>query len=85
MIILKTIIFFCFDKLLSVRRKVLSLGIKVLKDGSLFSDKILNFSIMVHMFSKLSLLLSNNNSAVDISAADISVADISMTDLSVFW
>ena len=58
---------------------------KVLKDGSLFSDKILNFSIMVHMFSKSSLLPSNNNSAVDISAADISVADISMIDLSVFW
>ena len=58
---------------------------KVLKDGFLFSDKILNFSIMVHMFSKLSLLPSNNNSAVDISAADISVADISMIDISVFW
>ena len=63
---------------------------KVLKDGFLFSDKILNFSIMVHMFSKLSLLPSNNNSVVDISAADISVAeisvaDISMIDLSVFW
>ena len=58
---------------------------KVLKDGFLFSDKILIFSIMVHMFSKLSLLPSNNNSAVDISVADISVADISMIDLSVFW
>ena len=55
---------------------------KVLKDGSLFSDKILNFSIMVHMFSKLSLLPSNNNSAVDISAVDISAADISVADIS---
>ena len=58
---------------------------KVLKDGFLFSDRILNFSIMVDIFSKLSLLPSNNNSAVDISAADISVADISMIDISVFW
>ena len=58
---------------------------KFLIDSFLFSDQILNFSIMVHMFSKLSLLPSNNNSAVDISAADISVADISMIDLSVFW
>ena len=58
---------------------------KVLKDGFLFSDKILNFSIMVHMFSKLSLLPSNNNSAVDISAADISVADISIVEILVYW
>ena len=58
---------------------------KVLNNGFLLSDRILNFSIMVHMFSKLSLLPSNNNSVVDISAADISVADISMIDISVFW
>ena len=54
---------------------------KVLKDGFLFSDKILNFSIMVHMFSTLSLLPSNSNSAVDISVADISVADISIVKI----
>ena len=58
---------------------------KVLKDGCLFSDKILNISIMVHMCSKLSLLPSNDNSAVDISAADISVADISIVKISVCW
>ena len=58
---------------------------KVLKDSFLFSDKILNFSIMVHMFSKLSLLPSNNNSAVDISAADISAADILIVEILVYW
>ena len=58
---------------------------KVLKDGFLFSYKILNFSIMVQMCSKLSLLPSNNNSAVDISVADISVADISIIEISVYW
>ena len=58
---------------------------KVLKDGFLFSDKILNFGIMVHMCSKLSLLPSNDNSAVDVSAADISVADISIVKISVCW
>ena len=63
---------------------------KVLKHGFLFSYKILNFSIMIQMCSKLSLLPSNNNSAVDISAvdisaADISVADISIVEISVYW
>ena len=63
---------------------------KVLKYGFLFSYKILNFSIMIQMCSKLSLLPSNNNSAVDISAvdisaADISVADISIVEISVYW
>ena len=56
---------------------------KVLKYGFLFSYKILNFSIMVQMCSKLSPLPSNNNSAVDISAADISVADISIVKILV--
>ena len=56
---------------------------KVLKDGFLFSDKILNFSIMVHMCSKLSPLPSNDNSAADISVADISAADISVADISI--
>ena len=51
---------------------------KVLKDGFLFSYKILTFSIMVQMGSKLSLLPSNHISEMDISAADISVADISV-------
>ena len=58
---------------------------KVLKYGFLFSYKILNFSIMIQMCSKLSLLPSNNNSVVDISAADISVADISIVEISVYW
>ena len=58
---------------------------KVLKYGFLFSYRILNFSIMIQMCSKLSLLLSNNNSAVDISAADISVADISIVEISGYW
>ena len=62
---------------------------KVLKYGFLFSYRILNFSIMIQMCSKLSLLPSNNNSvdisAVDISAADISVADISIVEISVYW
>ena len=58
---------------------------KVLEDGFLFSIKILNFSIMVQMCSKLSLLPSNNNSVVDISAADISVADVSIVEISVYW
>ena len=57
---------------------------KVLKDGCLFSDKILNISIMVHKCSKLSPLPSNDNSAMDISAADISVADISIVEISVW-
>ena len=56
---------------------------KVLKYGFLFSYKILNFSIMIQMCSKLSLLPSNNNSVVDISAADISVADISIVKILV--
>ena len=54
---------------------------KVLKDGFLFSYKILNFSIMVLMCSKLLLLPSNHISAVDISAVDISVADISIVEI----
>ena len=58
---------------------------KVLKYGFLFSYKILNFSIMIQMCSKLSLLPSNNNSVVDISAADISVADISIVEISGYW
>ena len=58
---------------------------KVLKYGFLFSYKILNFSIMIQMCSKLSLLPSNNNSVVDISAADISVADILIVEISVYW
>ena len=58
---------------------------KVLKYGFLFSYRILNFSIMIQMCSKLSLLQSNNNSVVDISAADISVADISIVEISVYW
>ena len=58
---------------------------KVLKYGFLFSYKILNFSIMIQMCSKLLLLPSNNNSVVDISAADISVADISIVEISVYW
>ena len=57
---------------------------KVLKDGFLFSDKILSFSIMVHMFSKLSPLPSNSNSVVDISAADISAVDVSIVGISVY-
>ena len=58
---------------------------KVLKYGFLFSYKILNFSIMVQMCSKLSLLPSNDNSAVDVSAADISVAVFSIEEISVYW
>ena len=63
---------------------------KVLKYGFLFSYEILNFSIMIQMCSKLSLLPSNNNSAVDISAVDISVADISeavfsIVEILVYW
>ena len=73
---------------------------KVLKYGFLFSYRILNFSIMIQMCSKLSLLPSNHISAVDtsavdisavdisavdISAADISVADISIVEISVYW
>ena len=58
---------------------------KFLIDRLLFSDPILNFSTMVHMFSILSLLPSNSNSAVDISVADISVADISILKISVYW
>ena len=58
---------------------------KFLIDRFLFSDPILNFSTMVHMFITLSLLPSNNNSAVDISVADISVADISILKISVYW
>ena len=63
---------------------------KVLKYGFLFSYRILNFSIMIQMCSKLSLLPSSNNSAVDISevdisAADTSVADISTVEISVYW
>ena len=75
----------CFDKLLRVRKNVLRPGMKFLKDRFSFSDQILNFSIMVHMFSALSLLPSNSNSAVDISAADISVADISIVKISFYW
>ena len=56
---------------------------KVLKDGFLFSYKILNFSIMVQMCSKLLLLPSNHISAVDISAVDISAADISVAVFSI--
>ena len=56
---------------------------KVLKDGFLFSYKILNFSIMVQMCSKLSLVPSNHISAMDISAVDISAVDISAADISV--
>ena len=58
---------------------------KVLKYGFLFSYKILNFSIMVQMCSKLSLLPSNHISAVDISAADISVAVFSIVEILVYW
>ena len=63
---------------------------KVLKDGFLFSYKILNFSIMVQMCSKLLLLPSNHISAVDISAVDISEADIlvavfSIVEILVYW
>ena len=63
---------------------------KVLKYGFLFSYKILNFSIMVQMCSKLSLLPSNHISAVDISAVDISEADIlvavfSIVEILVYW
>ena len=58
---------------------------KVLKYGFLFSYRILNFSIMIQMCSKLPLLPSNNNSVVDISAADISAADISIVEISVYW
>ena len=54
---------------------------KFLKDGFLFSDRILNFSIVVHMCSKLLPLPSNYNSAVDISAANTSVADISIVEM----
>ena len=62
---------------------------KVLKYGFLFSYRILNFSIMIQMCSKLLLLPSNNispvdNSVVDNSAADISVADISIVEISVY-
>ena len=53
-------------------------GITFLIVRFLFSDQMLNFSIMVHMFSTLSLIPSNSNSAVDISLVDISVADISI-------
>ena len=58
---------------------------KVLKYGFLFPYRILNFSIMIQMCSKLSLLPSNDNSVVDVSAADISVADISIVEISVYW
>ena len=73
----------CFDELLRVRKNVLRPGMKFLIDRFLFSDQILNFSIMVHMFSTLILLPSNSNSAVDISVADISAADISVADISI--
>ena len=45
---------------------------------------------MIQMCSKLLLLPSNNNTALDISAedtsaVDISVADISIVEISVYW
>ena len=58
---------------------------KFLIDRCLFSDPILNFSTMVHMFSTLSLISSNSNSAVDISVVDVSVADISVVTISFDW
>ena len=57
---------------------------KFLIDRFLFSDQILNFSIMILKFSTFSLLPSNGNSAVDISVADISVADISKVKISFY-
>ena len=57
---------------------------KFLINRFLFSGQILNFSIMVHMFSTLSLLPSNSSSAVDISVADISVADFSIVKISFY-
>ena len=63
---------------------------KFLIDRFLFSDQILNFSIMVQKCSKLSLLPSNHISAVDISAVDVSAADISVAvfsiiEILVYW